>query len=187
MAQPIASTLRFTYASLWIFSVVGVVAGVALSGVKQDPMPMCLLVLPGILVLVAAQVCGGILLYRCWRCLHRHAPRFDSRRELLDSGAAVALTFTPFVNLIGLFFSILPLAGELNWLAKSAGVPRRASDGLGHALPVLAVCGLIPLFGRVCLVAFGGLLPVFIWSCSGLAEEIESRLAPSVGQVAPAG
>jgi hypothetical protein len=138
------------------------------------------LILPGAAALVAGNICACVLLYRSWRCVAVHTARFDTIRKPLEPAGAVVLTVVPLVNIVGIFFAWGRLPGELNWLAKVAGVETRVPKGLGTAAAVVALCGFIPIIGPLFgLVAGLVLVPLLIVSCSRVADSIEGRLSAS--------
>jgi hypothetical protein len=140
------------------------------------------LVLPAFAVLLTGVVFGNILLYRAWRCLARHVPRFDPNRRPLDPAAAVAFTLIPVFNLVSIFLSLAPLPIQLNWLAGAVGVRERANKDLGMATAIVALGALIPVVGLI-LGAVAGLimLPNLLCSCSEVAEAIEESLSSAEG------
>jgi hypothetical protein len=171
-----SSGLRTAYAVLLGAGIIGVVFAVVFQFVNNDELLAFALFWPGVAALFAAKICMGVLLHRCWACIDRHAGRVRSR-GILDPGAAVALTFIPVVNLVGVFFSLGPLPGKLNALAKVAGLPVRLSESHGHAVAVLFACALIPFVGvAIALLNALFVLPPLMLSSSALAESIEDRL-----------
>ena len=175
-----SSTLRAWYLWLLYGGLLTSVLGFMVRPSSDDMFSAVTLIYPGVGALVAGHVCAGVLLYRCWRCVAVYTATFDSRRRPIDPAGAVVLTMTPLVNLVGMFFTLRPLPGELNWLAKAADVEGRAPEDLGTGTAVVSLCALIPVFGLIFgLVAGLVLLPYLLVSCSRVADSIETRLSPS--------
>jgi hypothetical protein len=177
------SKLRVWYPLLIYGGLAFVVLGNIFRQRSEDEFPTFTLIYPGALAIASGVACGCILLYRSWRCVARLATQFDTNKKPLDPAAAVALTILPVVNLVGMFFSLGQLPGELNWLARAAGVKDRVPRNLGTAAAVVALCAMIPVVGTLFAAVTGLILiPVVIVSCSRLADAIENRLLLSVGE-----
>jgi len=177
-----SSTVRFWHPLLVWAGLLGMVAGNAFRIRSGDSFATYTLVLPASVAFFTGVVFGYILLYRAWRCLARHVPRFDPNRRPLDPGAAVAFTVIPVFNLVGIFLSLAPLPIQLNWLADEVGVRERANKDLGMATAIVALGALIPVVGLI-LGCVAGLimLPKLLCSCSEVAEAIEESLGSAGG------
>lgn len=177
MAAQSQSALRISYPALLYAGMSCVVLGSILRSQSGDEFSTFTLIYPGVAAIIAALACGGVLLYRSWRCIEFHAGRFDAKRKTLDPAAAVALTFVPVVNVVGVFFSLGRLPTDLNWLARAAGLKPRAPESLGYAAAAMVPCTLIPVIGQLVGI-FNGLflIPPLIISCSAFADSIENQL-----------
>ena len=175
------SGLRAAYLSLLYMGVAAWAAAVVLiASSGGDDFYTYALVIPGLCAMVAGKVCAGILLYRCWSCLERHASRVATKRPPMDPGLAVALVFIPGVNLFGWFIGLGRLPGELNRMAQALRLDRTAPRDLGHFTAIMLVCAVIPVVG-ILTAALGALvlMPVLICSCSSLSDAIETVLSPA--------
>ena len=178
MVPPTYSTLRATHLACLYAGLTVTVLGASLYAWSGDDFPMFALVCPGLLAMLWGAVCGMWLLHRSWSCLERHAKRFPHPPRLIDPTAAVVMTVTPLVNIVGVFLSLGRLPGALNEVANSAGLRARADASMGYLVGVLALFGVIPRLGWVfALIAGLVLLPMTLFACSKVAEAIETRSA----------
>ncbi len=175
MAAPSGDTLRLAHLLLLYAGTASSIAGAVLMGGSDDSYWMYTLLFPGVLAAVAAQVCSGMLIFRSWKCVESHPGRNRDDTRTLDPGAAVALTFIPIANAVGLFFSFGWLPGQLNQLAQRTGLRARVDGNLGYFGAVMFACSAIPSIGFLFgVVAWLGVFPRLVFTCSKLAEAIES-------------
>ena len=172
-----SAALRKAYAALLYAGAVAWIGGAFLASSTGDSYWAYVLLWPGLLAFLASQVCKGMLLFRAWRCVSLHADPRRAGTRVLDPGAAVALTFVPGVNVVGMFFSLGWLPAQLNRIASRSGIARKADESLGYFSAGMVACAAIPVVGV--LVAFAavlGVMPGLVLQCSALAEVIEGRL-----------
>lgn len=177
MAATTHAGLRSAYLLLYYGGLAVLVLGLVLYARTEDIASLLLIVI-GCCLVVAAQVCAGILLYSAWKCVERHRERLERGHRIVDPGAAIALTFIPLVNVVGAYFSLGRLPGDLNALARSSGLHSRMPSALGYAVAIMLTCALIPLLGPF-IAAVGALtcMPPLFFMSSRLVDEIEARLA----------
>ena len=186
MRSQSTSTWRQSYLSLYLGGLGVLLIGILLTGDGGANAYGVAIGVLGLCLLVAAQVCAGVLLYRSWRCVDRNRDRLERGRRVVDPGAAVVFTFVPLLNVVGAYLSLGLLPGALNDLARRTGVARRVPASLGLACAGLLTSALIPVVGRVLAVGLMCCLPTLFFSCSKLAEEIESSLVIDDAGMPPA-
>ena len=185
MAAVPSDSLRQFYAGLLYGGMAVLVLGLVLHARSDDPFSMVLIV-AGLALMVGGQVCGGMLLYRAWHCVERHRELLGRGRRTTDPAAAVALTYVPLVNLVGVYISLGRLPGELNAVAKRCGAQRRVPDGLGYLTAALFTATLIPLAGVLFGVTAGfGCMPMLLLSSSQLVDDIDARFESRAAVVPP--
>jgi hypothetical protein len=176
MAAHSNANLRMAYLLCFYSGVVIVVLGLVLLAQNGNEYSATLFIL-GLGLVVAGNVCAAFLLYRSWRCVERHRERLPRGKRVVEPGAAVALTFIPIVNAIGVYLSLGPLPGMLNELAGLAGSPKRAPATLGYIAAVLITCAWIPIIGLVFgVIAILAPVPILLTSASAVADDIDARL-----------
>ena len=160
-----------------LYSGLGAVVIGFLATLAESEVGLVLIIL-GILPLVVAAVYAWVVLYQLWRFAINESRRNSLVPSIQTPGQAVGYAFIPFYNFYWIFQLYGKLPGDLNMIARTKGVHGRMSEGLGIAIPVLTIVGVIPFVGYVTgLVTAGIMIPIFLSQAVRTCESLRVGVA----------
>ena len=116
----------------------------------------------GSIVFVVANIYFFVLLYRVWKYAINESMRHNLIPSIATPGRAVGFLFIPIYGWYWVFKAFGNLPVDLNAISIAKDSPQTMSEGLGVALAILAVLGVIPIVGYVTAVVSLIISPIFI-------------------------
>ena len=144
-------------------------------GIGGEPAGFVLLI-PGIIALIAAEIYFLVLFYQVWRFVISESQRSGLVPSIETPGKAIGYCFIPFYNFYWFFKAFGKFPKDFNLLAKAKGSNNIIEEGLGTTIPVLLLISIIPYLGSVVsLIILFILYPMFISQAVRFCKEISER------------
>ena len=132
-----------------------------------------LAIILAVIAFVIAQIYFFVLLYRLWKFAIHESRRHDLTPSIETPAKAIGFLFIPFFSLYWIFQAFGKLPKDLNAIAEAKESPGpKMSPGIGTALAVLFLLGIIPFVGYITTIVSFIVAPIFI----SKAIEISRRL-----------
>ncbi len=129
----------------------------------------------GIIIMLIALINFLVLLFRVWRFTIDQSRHHNFTPSIDTPGKAVGFLFIPIYNLYWAFQVIGKLPVNLNAVADVKGSSQRVSEGLGKALTVLMVIGVIPFVGYLTTITSIYILePIFIRRSISMCQDLSN-------------
>jgi DNA-directed RNA polymerase subunit RPC12/RpoP len=130
----------------------------------------------GCMLSLFAFIFFNVLFYQVWRFVINESRSNDLVPSIETPGKAIGFCFIPFFNLYWYFQAFGKFTKDFNVLAKAKGSPKKMSEGLGTAIPILHVISIAPLINYVTTVVnFLILYPIFISRAVRLCKEVGGK------------
>jgi hypothetical protein len=168
--------LFLLYSGFIIAAIGGLIVAMGLNDGTMPVFGIILLVLGGI-GLCASSIYFMVLFYQAWRFVIYELRRDNLSPPSIETpGKAIGYCFIPFYNFYWAFKAYGKLPVDINVLARGRGIPGTAPEGIGVAIPILSIIGVIPYIGYVTsAVEVLILIPIFICKSVSLCREISEK------------
>ncbi len=124
-----------------IFSVVAAILS------ESDSRPLSYIIYLGVILLIIGWIYFMVLIYRIWRFSIYQSRLLNLPPSIESAGKAVGYLFIPFYNFYWIFIAYGKLPKDLNKIAGQKSINYGMNNGLGIAIAVLTLAGIIPLVG----------------------------------------